>query len=97
MAVMSRESMIFLFGILVILTSFLGVSRDIKQYIFIVIGALLLFLGFSLRRSAYMRSIEGRTGEYSSALFHESRAGKGRTPQLSAERTERTEHPKNAL
>lgn len=53
-------------------TSFLGIPRDWKEYIFIGTGIMLMILGFHLRRTAFLRSIEDGSGERRSEAFVES-------------------------
>ena len=68
---MSKESFVFLLGLVVLLTPFLGIPNDWKEAIFIGIGILLLWAGYSLRRAAYLRSIESESGERRSEEFVE--------------------------
>lgn len=69
---MSRESSVFLLGMLVFLTPFLGVPNDWKEKVFIVSGAFLMVLGYSLRRTAFLHSIDGGNGERKTDTFVES-------------------------
>lgn len=69
---MSRESFVFLLGCLVFITPFLGVPSDWKKLVYIAAGALLMFIGYSLRRSAFLRSIETAEGERRGDSFVES-------------------------
>lgn len=71
---MSRESMVFVFGFIVAIMPFMGIPRDIKTYFFVAFGTILVFLGASLRRSAYMRSISHESGELRADVFRESSA-----------------------
>lgn len=50
----------------------IGVSPAWKEYGQIVIGVLLVFIGFSLRRSAYYRKITRSDGEIKTDSFAES-------------------------
>ena len=52
---MSRESLVFLFGLGVFLLPFLGIPLARKDQLIILFGAILVALGYSLRRSAYLR------------------------------------------
>lgn len=70
---MSRESIVFLFGIIVFITPFFGVADDMKRYIIIVSGIILIIAGYQLRRAAYFRSIEEQDGDHKSESFVESR------------------------
>ena len=68
---MSRESIIFVVGVLVILLPHLGVPDNWKAYIFTGLGVLLMILGYSLRRTAYLRSLEHKEGERRADSFVE--------------------------
>ncbi len=68
---MSRESVIFLLGFMVIVMPHIGVPADWKMYFYIVAGLLCMWCGYSLRRSAYLRSIEERNGERQTDSFTE--------------------------
>lgn len=70
-SVMSRESFVFVLGFVVFFTSFLGIPRDWKEYVFIGTGIVLMILGFHLRRTAFLRSIEDGSGERRSEAFVE--------------------------
>lgn len=50
----------------------IGVTPVWKEYGQIAIGVLLVFLGFSLRRSAYYRKITRSNGEIGNDSFSES-------------------------
>ncbi len=69
---MSRESLVFLLGIVVFAAPLIGVPPSWKDYALIAIGALLVALGFSLRRSAYYRRIDRGNGELGTDSFVES-------------------------
>lgn len=69
---MSRESIVFILGFIVFLTTFLGIPSGWKEYIFIGCGVLLMILGYSLRRTAFLRSIDMGNGERRSDSFVES-------------------------
>lgn len=69
---MSRESLVFILGFVVFFTSFLGVPGDYKKTIFIIAGAVLMVVGYSLRRSAFLRSLDDGSGERRSDAFVES-------------------------
>jgi uncharacterized membrane protein len=69
---MSRESLVFLFGLASFLTPFLGIPDDYKRAVFIVSGILLMIIGYSLRRSAFLRSLESGNGERKNEAFVES-------------------------
>lgn len=69
---MSKESIVFLFGIIVFWTPFLGVTDDWKRYIIVVSGIVLVIVGYQLRRAAYFRSIEEHDGDRKSESFVEN-------------------------
>ncbi|MCD5382007.1 MAG: hypothetical protein LR017_01675 [Candidatus Pacebacteria bacterium] len=68
---MSRESFVFLLGLVVFITPFLGLPNDWKETIAIGVGVLLMWAGYSLRRTAFLRSIESEEGERRSEEFVE--------------------------
>ncbi len=76
---MSRESFVFLFGFVVFFTPFLGIPRDWKEWILIGSGVILMFLGYKLRRAAFLRSIMSESGEHRSDVFVEHVRG-GQSP-----------------
>ena len=69
---MSQESLIFFIGLLVFVTPLLGIPYEWKVWIFMVLGVLLLILGYRLRRAAYLRSLETEKGERQGDAFVES-------------------------
>jgi len=54
---MSRESLVFILGAVVLLMPYLGVPADWKRIAYTVCGASLVVLGYSLRRSAFFRAV----------------------------------------
>jgi len=68
---MTKESLVFVFGLLIFLISFLGIPRDWKEIFYIASGAVLMIVGFMLRRSAFVRSIEHHSGERNGDAFSE--------------------------
>lgn len=69
---MSRESLVFLVGLIVFLVPFTGFPNDWKELVYTVSGGLLLLLGYSLRRTAFLRSIDDGQGGRKSDAFVES-------------------------
>lgn len=69
---MSRESLVLLLGLIIFILPLIGVAPEWKEYSQIVCGVLLVFLGFSLRRSAYYRKITRSNGEIGTDSFAES-------------------------
>lgn len=68
---MSRESFVFLIGFIVFFTPFLGIPRDWKEWVSIGAGVIIMFLGYKLRRAAFLRSIMHESGEHRSDVFVE--------------------------
>ena len=77
---MSREGIILISGVLFTIIPYLGIPTDWKRYITVGLGVALIIAGYSLRRSAYLRSIETSNGERRSDAFVENKA-----PQLSSD------------
>lgn len=71
---MSKETTVFIFGILVFFVPFLGFPREYKEWILIVVGGLLTILGYRLRRLAFLRSLDDGTGGKRGEVFTESSA-----------------------
>jgi membrane protein implicated in regulation of membrane protease activity len=68
---MKRETIVFFFGIVIVLLPFLGIPSMWKRVVFVMIGLALMLFGYQLRRRAYLRSIESRTGERRTAEYVE--------------------------
>lgn len=68
---MSKESIVFLVGILIIIVPHLGVPEVWKLYFFTAVGVVLMLIGYILRRAAYLRSIEHQEGERRADSFVE--------------------------
>jgi hypothetical protein len=60
---MTRETLVFLFGIVLAVLPFLGVPELWKQYLVSSIGVILILVGYSLRRSLYLLKIDRGNGE----------------------------------
>jgi hypothetical protein len=69
---MSKETFVFLMGFLVFFSSFLGLPREYKEWLLIACGALLMAVGYRLRRNAFLRSLENESGERRGDVFVES-------------------------
>lgn len=69
---MSKEALVFLLGLVVFIVPFIGIPRDLKEYVFIACGTMLMITGFLLRRAAFFRSIEKEPGERHTNEFIES-------------------------
>ncbi len=69
---MTRETLVFLFGIILAVLPFLGIPELWKQYLVSGIGAVLILVGYSLRRSLYLLKIDRGNGERGSDSFVET-------------------------
>ncbi len=68
---MSRESVVFILGIITFLMPHLGVPEVWKFYFYMGAGVLCIWAGYTLRRQAYLRSIERDNGERQAESFSE--------------------------
>lgn len=69
---MSKESFIFVLGIIIAVTPFLGIPGSWKQYVLVISGILIVIVSYQLRRAAFFRSIETPQGERKGDAFVES-------------------------
>lgn len=69
---MKRESLVFFFGVLVIVMPFLGIPNAWKRIGLVGIGAFLIIIGYQLRRLSFLRSIEHTDGERKAEAFVEN-------------------------
>ena len=69
---MSREVFVFIAGVLFLIVPHLGVPDQWKLYFYSGFGVVLIVIGYSLRRSAYLRSIDQGNGERGNDSFVES-------------------------
>jgi len=69
---MSRESIVFLLGMVTFLMPHLGVPETWKFYFYSVVGVIFMLCGYALRRRAYLRSIKESNGELHTDSFSES-------------------------
>lgn len=60
---MTQETLVFILGLILLLTPFLGIPADWKIYVYVVAGVLLLLIGYRLRYARFLRSIENGQGE----------------------------------
>lgn len=68
---MSKETLVFIFGFLLLLVPFSGIPEDWRHYAIAGIGALLVLIGYALRRDVFLRRIE-RDGERTTDSFVET-------------------------
>ena len=69
---MSKESLVFILGVLVFFSPFLGFPREYKEWFLIGAGLILMFLGYRLRRLEFLRSLEDGSGERKGDSFVET-------------------------
>jgi hypothetical protein len=69
---MSKETLVFLLGIFLTLVPFLGVPEAWRQYAIAAIGAVLVLIGYMLRRSLYLARIDRGNGERGTDSFVET-------------------------
>ncbi len=69
---MSKGTLIFIFGIALILIPSLGIPLLWKQYILSGMGVLLLLIGYIVRRSDYFRTLENEGGVRTEETFVET-------------------------
>ncbi|MFT7507521.1 MAG: hypothetical protein ACI92I_000679 [Acidimicrobiales bacterium] len=69
---MTRESIVFFLGLIVFIVPYIGIPDAWKLYSYTVSGLLLMFVGYSLRHKAYIRSIEKENGERDTDSFVEN-------------------------
>ncbi len=69
---MTKETLVFVLGIFLSIVPFLGIPELWKQYIVVGVGALLILIGYMLRRSLYFTRIDQGNGERSDDSFVET-------------------------
>jgi len=69
---MSKETLVFIFGILLTVISFLGIPELWRQYSVTAIGAILILVGYALRRNIYLSYLDKGNGERGNESFMET-------------------------
>ena len=69
---MSKELIVLFIGIMQLIIPRLGIPEIWKFYFFGISGVVLIVIGYSLRRAAYLRSIDSGDGERSTDSYVES-------------------------
>ncbi len=69
---MSKETLVFIFGISLTIIPFLGVPETWRQYGVFGIGVILIMIGYILRRSVYLGRIDKGNGERGTDSFVET-------------------------
>lgn len=88
---MKRESLVFFLGMVIVLVPFLGVPSAWKRIVYIMLGLILVLVGYQLRRRAYLRSIEDHTGERKTDVYVEQVAFPA-APEILPDAPAREEH-----
>ena len=69
---MTRESIVFFLGVVIFVVPHIGIPNTWKLYGYAFSGLALIFIGYSLRQQAYIRSIEKENGERDTDSFVEN-------------------------
>ena len=69
---MSKEILVFIFGITLTFLPFLGIPLWWRQYIIAGIGIGLIIIGYVLRRAEYLRRLDKGNGERGTDVFVET-------------------------
>ena len=69
---MSRETIVFIFGITIFFLPHLGIPSDWKNILISGLGVLLIIIGYSLRRKAFLDRIDNGNGERGTDSFVEA-------------------------
>lgn len=69
---MSKETLVFLFGITLVLLPFLGIPELWKHYAVAGIGVVLIVIGYALRRARFLLYIDRGNGERGTDSFVET-------------------------
>lgn len=69
---MSKETLVFISGILLTIVPFLGVPQSWRQYTILAIGVILVLVGYFLRRNLYLSRLDKGNGERGADTFVET-------------------------
>ncbi len=69
---MSKETIVFVGGLLLIVVPFLGIPLAWREYMVAAMGVLFTFVGYALRRGVYLKHIERDDGERATDSFVET-------------------------
>ncbi|MBP6881869.1 MAG: hypothetical protein KBB78_01785 [Candidatus Pacebacteria bacterium] len=69
---MSKETIVFISGVLLTITPFLGVPESWRTRLVVALGVVLIFLGYALRRTTYLSRIDKGNGERGTNAFVET-------------------------
>jgi hypothetical protein len=68
----SRESLVFLIGLILTVVPFLGVPESWRVGATVFLGVILVLIGYALRRAVYLRQIDRGNGERGNNSFVET-------------------------
>ncbi len=69
---MSKETLVFVGGILLTVVPFLGIPESWKNITVAVLGVIFLLMGYALRRALYLAKIDRGNGERGTNSFVET-------------------------
>lgn len=69
---MTKETLVFLFGIILTILPFLGIPLLWRQYGILGIGIVLIIIGYALRRKVFLERIDHGNGERGTDSFVET-------------------------
>ncbi len=69
---MSKETLVFLFGIILTILPFVGIPLLWRQYTIFGIGIILILIGYILRRKVFLERIDRGDGERGTDSFVET-------------------------
>ncbi len=69
---MTKETFVFIAGILLFLVPFLGIPEAWRQYSIAGVGLILILVGYALRRAVYLSKIDRGNGERGNDSFVET-------------------------
>lgn len=69
---MTKETFVFFLGIFLTLVPFLGFPEAWRQYAVTIVGALLILIGYIMRRAVYLEKINKGNGERGNDSFVET-------------------------
>jgi hypothetical protein len=69
---MSKGTFLFIIGMLLIVVPYLGVPSAWKDYLYVLLGAVILLVGYAIRRTQYFIEIDRGNGERGGDTFVET-------------------------
>ena len=69
---MTKGTIVFLLGMLLVMMPYLGIPSTWKQYAYMGFGAIFIVLGYASRRSRYLSDIDRGNGERGGETFVET-------------------------